>query len=340
MKLYKPNAISVCFVGGDLSLTKSQELNLDSLKDTYSVEFLHRGHKFSGSYPSFSQIINEFVVESENEFMVFINPKVSPEPYQVEDLINKLCLGYCWVSRINFGFWATTKELFRNIGLMDERFIGSEWEDNDFLLRLKLFRKAIFWEYKTDEYEQISSPYFGNRGLSKNFFRMKWIESADVVYLNSHFSEEKKLPLKIRCDKRLDIYDSWSDCDKSVILGYHGVSEHYNKNVLKLDTNCSKFYKEATILISADQSKNRVEFLCDEFTTIDVFFQNSIDGKLNCWSKSLNSNTWNSDSFFDSHEDIIEVKIFHDSEKIYHNKYLKLPFDFRLNIGLRINKYH
>ena len=36
------------------------------------------------------------------------------------------------------GFWATTKNVFREIGLLDERFLGGEYEDFDFGIRMKL----------------------------------------------------------------------------------------------------------------------------------------------------------------------------------------------------------
>lgn len=335
--LNKPNSITICFVGGDLSKTRKQECDLSDLKNEYLVEFLHRGDKFSGSYNSFSQIINEFVVESNSEFMVFINPKVSPKPDQVEDLIMKLCSGYCWVGRINFGFWATTRELFRNIGLMDERFIGSEWEDNDFMLRLKRFGKAICWEYKYEEYDQIGSPYFGNRGLTRNLFRLKWKEIGDDIFLSPLYSEEKKLPLSIRLNRNYEIFNSWLDSKSSIFLGEpHGVSSHYHKNIIALNNDYESEYSNSTISFKGDTNSNWVEFLCDKQTTIDVFFQNSKNGKLNCWSKVMTSNTWNSDSFFDETEEVIEIKVFHGGDKIYHNKYVKIPFDFSINIGLQI----
>lgn len=337
MRLNKPNGITICFVGGDLSITRQQEINLSELKNNYLVEFLHRGDKFTGGYVSFSQIINEFVIESQNEFMVFINPKVTPEAYQVEDLVQKLCSGYCWVSRINFGFWATTKELFRNVGLIDERFVGSEWEDNDFMLRLKRFGKAICWEYKYEEYPQNGSTYFGSRGLTKNLFRLKWKEVGDDIFLNPLYSEEKKLPLSIRLNRNYEIFNSWLDSDSSVFLGEpHGVSSHYHKNIIESNSNYESEYCDSIIKFKGDADSNWVEFLCNNHTTIDVFFQNSKNGKLNCLSKVLTSNTWSSDSFFDGTEDIIEIKVFHGGDKIYHNKHVKIPFDFSINIGLQI----
>jgi hypothetical protein len=47
-------------------------------------------------------------------------------------MIDKLISGYCFVSVIGTGYCGSTIELFRTIGLFDERYLGSEYEDDDF----------------------------------------------------------------------------------------------------------------------------------------------------------------------------------------------------------------
>jgi hypothetical protein len=336
----KPKSISICFIGGDLSITKNQEISLFNLKNSYFVEFLHRGHKWENSYLSFSQIVNEFLVESKNEFIVFINPKVNPTPEQVEDLIQKLCSGFCWASRINFGFWASTKELFRNIGLMDERFIGGEYEDNDLIIRLKEFGKAIYWEYKLDEYpSSLTFPYSGDRGISKSIFSEKWIELDDEIRIDKNV-KEKQFPLSIKLDRRVDIYNSWLDIDKSEFINpfdFSGLNQ-FKKNIVRVDCEYDVIYSKCNIKLKCENSSIFIEFICGEHTAISVCLINSHDQRLCSGPKSIMSNTWNHSPIFDYTEEFIEIKIFHCGNKIYHNKFIQIPFDIDLNFGLKIKK--
>jgi hypothetical protein len=41
---------------------------------------------------------------------------------------------------------------------------------------------------------------------------------------------------------------------------------------------------------------------------------------------------------FDNVTDVNEIKIFHEGDKIYHNKAVLLPINMDINIGLRITE--
>lgn len=343
MKINRPTSISICFVGGDLKLTKSQQDMLQEISNKYIVEFLHRGDKYSKNYNSFSQVINEFVVEAKNEFLVFINPKVeSISSEKIEDLIDKLCSGFCWVSRISFGFWATTKELFRNIGMMDERFIGGEYEDIDFIMRLKFFNRAIFWEYQYDEYPWNTRFNFsGMRGLSRDVFSNKWYDDGDSIYLNKGF-EEKRLPMSIRLNRNYEIFNSWMNSDKTEIINRYdmpGISEYYKRNLKYRNLDQVIKYASSNLTLLSDGKSYKIEFLCNEKTHITVVMINSNDQRLCTSPKSIYSNTWCADDFYEDTDDYIEIKIFHCCDKIYHNKFTKRPINLNFDIGLKINSY-
>jgi hypothetical protein len=342
MKINRPSNISICFIGGDLEVTLKQEQDLSDLKNSYIVEFLHRGHKQKSEYLSFSQVVNEFVVESKNEFLFFINPKVFPKPYQIEDLIEKLCSGFCWSSRINFGFWGTTKELFRNIGLLDERFIGGEYEDNDFLIRLREFGKAIYWEYKTEEYKY--SQFFtlsGNRGLSQTAYLSKWLEEGDSIYTDDSF-EEKKLPLCHRLERNYEVFNSWLDYNNSIYVNssnFH--SSAYSliepRKIIRVKFNKSIKYCDSIVRVSCGYEKDIfLEFDCQFSSKLHFILLNKAGQNLACWGKLVQSNHWHRDSLFEDSESELELKIFHDGDKIYHNKFLQIPFDLEIKIGLKI----
>ena len=332
-KINLPKSFAVCFVGGDKKRTKEQEILIKSLLEKYSVEFWRRSDKFSGFYASFSQIINEAVNETKEEFIFFINPKVDPDPIQIEEMLIDLCSGFCWSSKISFGLWGTTKELFRNIGLLDERFIGSEWEDNDFLCRMKIFDKAIKWQYSLNLYPSAPSPINDLRGMSLTFFRNKWIEKEDVLYLDKSMEENKMI---CNTEPRTDIKNSWMDGSRSLFLDKNGPAPFYFKEIQIKEFSYNFTHCDSVINISADLEKIKVDFTCEVDTEISVQILNSRK-ELATYGILLKSNTWNSNVMFKNITDSNELKIFHEGDKIYHNKNIKIPGDFELKMGLKIN---
>jgi len=211
MKLRRPDRIAICFVDGNKERTLEQVKQLEGIEDDFIVEWNFRADKFSGSYSTFSQLVNEAVVETSSEFMVFINPKTNISRVDVNRLIDDLCNGFAWSSICSFGFWATTKELFRHIGLMDERFIGSEWEDNDFAVRMKQFGKAINWRFELKKYPWSQPILPQMRGSTATLYPTKWHIVDGVYYRTDQFKEEKRLPKIIKDQGRSDIFNSWMD---------------------------------------------------------------------------------------------------------------------------------
>lgn len=332
-KINIPKSFCVCFVGGDKNRTLEQEKLLDPLGQKYQIEFWRRSDFFSGFYASFSQIINEAVNGTDEDFIFFVNPKVNPSPSQIEEMLIDLCSGFCWTSKISFGLWGTTKELFRNIGLLDERFIGSEWEDNDFLCRLKMFDKAIKWEYSLDLYPSVPSSINDLRGMSLTFFRQKWIEEGDELYLDLDLSETKKIK---NLKSREDIKNSWMDGSNSLFLDSNGPALFYFKKIKSREFDKEIINLDGEISIRSDQNSIRFEFLCNSKTEISIQLLNE-KKELITPGVLLGSNTWNSNIMFRNIGNSNELKIFHEGDKIYHNKNIKIPVDFRINIGLRIN---
>ena len=211
MKLRRPDRIAICFVDGNMDRTLEQVKQLEGIEEDFIVEWNYRASKFSGPYSNFSQLVNEAVVETQSEFMVFINPKTNINRSDVNTLIDDLCNGFAWSSICSFGFWATTKELFRRIGMMDERFIGSEYEDNDFAVRMKQFGKAINWRFELQKYPWRQPILPQMRGSTATLYPTKWHIVDGVYYRTDQFREEKRLPKIIQDQGRLDIFNSWMD---------------------------------------------------------------------------------------------------------------------------------
>lgn len=333
-KIEIPKSFAICFVGGDKNKTNEQELLLKPLLEKYNIEFWRRCDRFSGFYASFSQIINEACNETNEEFIFFINPKVYPTSNQIEEMLIDLCSGFCWTSKIAFGFWGTTKELFRNIGLMDERFIGSEWEDNDFICRLKMFNKAIKWQYSLDLYPSLPSPINDLRGSSLTLFKNKWIEIGNCLYLDESMSENKRIKT---FESRDDIKNSWMLFSESLILDNNGPISMIYKDI-KIQNFKQEFkFTNSLVVLKINLNDIRVDFLCSEKTCVSIQILNK-NKELITYGILLESNTWNSNIMFNNITDVNEIKIFHEGDKIYHNKNILLPLDINLNLGLRITK--
>jgi GT2 family glycosyltransferase len=155
--MLKINEFAFCFLSSDVNDVIRQENMLTTIVDKYQIERWYRHDRNCGRYISFSQMINDAIDDTESEFMIFCNPKTNFTIQDIEFIIGKLSNGYCFASVVSFGFFGFSKELIRHIGMLDERFIGGEWEDNDFAVRLNYFGKASWWDYNYDSYKNTWS---------------------------------------------------------------------------------------------------------------------------------------------------------------------------------------
>jgi len=127
---------------------------------------------FDGSnVESFSKLVNTCVAQCPTEKVIQVGDKLRPEPQHVEKLVSLLDHGYGFVGLFRFGFFGIKKDIFRKIGMMDERYIGGGYEDNDFIIRLKesniacylsqevnyLYSKRINWK------KEIACIHFNNK---------------------------------------------------------------------------------------------------------------------------------------------------------------------------------
>jgi GT2 family glycosyltransferase len=123
------------------------------------------------NYPSFSKLINDCVSESKAETIVICNDKARPRYNDFFKTLHLIDKGYGFVGLYCFGFFAFKKELFRRIGPLDERFIGGNYEDSDFLRRLNEANIACYEAYEIPYLEGSSS---WNTGMSQYHFYNKW----------------------------------------------------------------------------------------------------------------------------------------------------------------------
>lgn len=341
MKLRKPNKIAICFVDGNLERTLEQVKQLDGIEDDFTVEWNLRANKFSGSYSNFSQLVNEAIVETSSEFMVFINPKTQINRQDIHTIIDDLCNGYAWSSVCSFGLWGATKELFRRVGMMDERFIGSEYEDNDFAIRLKQFGKAINWRFVLNKYPWSKPVLPQMRGATQTLYPTKWHIHDGVYYRTDLFTEEKRLPEHILKQSREDIYRSWMDWSETQSDEVsHVFREANNATVSNKIVKSSKAKAPAAIRLSQENGMFKFEFLCNQPTRLQLTITNALpigEERLVLNNHEiLKSNTWRKISLEPGEYDL---RFFHEGKIVLHDSLYNFPSTRTYNLGLTITDF-
>lgn len=131
------------------------------------------------NYPSFSKLINDCVVECKTELLIICNDKSRPKKEDFDKILELLTQGYGFVGLYSWGFFGFYKELFRNVGFMDERFLGGNYEDCDYMRRMLESNIAMYNVYEIDYLESVGSNW--NRNQSKIHYDKKWINGDGFI---------------------------------------------------------------------------------------------------------------------------------------------------------------
>lgn len=147
---------------------------INHLKDLGEESIWKNGH----GYPSFSKLINDCVIESSTETIIICNDKARPKKEHILKVINLLEKGYGFVGLYAWGFFGLKKELFRTIGFMDERFLGGNYEDSDYIRRMLEGNIAAYISYEID-YIESSSGW--DISKTKAHFDNKWENGNNYI---------------------------------------------------------------------------------------------------------------------------------------------------------------
>jgi hypothetical protein len=135
---------------------------------------------FDGTgYTSFSKLVNTCVEQSLTETVIIMSDKVLPTKADVKKMLSLIDQGYGLVGLYRFGFFGFKKQLMRQIGMMDERFVGGGYEDDDMYIRLK---EANISMYITEEVAYTKSASSWNYALSRLHFINKWVDVESPLY--------------------------------------------------------------------------------------------------------------------------------------------------------------
>jgi len=257
-KYLLPKKVSVVLLTSNKDTIESQKIVFDD--SGYQIEYYMPRVVNKSNYLSFSLLINESVNYVDNEFIIFVNPKSVPNKDDVDVIVKNLYLGYALVTRINFGLFGTSKELFRTVGLLDERFIGGEYEDVDFILRLKLNNLAVYYEFDSNRYvNDMGEPSLYNkyRGLSKSIFYRKWkLDASGKLKISNRDLDNSKKPFN-KLNVSSDIRYYWNESSKSFISNSDSYLNEYKFEVL-VDEVEVKDIRVATISVKIKKTVDTI----------------------------------------------------------------------------------
>ena len=275
-------------------------------------------------YSSYSQLVNDSVCNTKSEYMVFVNPKTVLNDSDLEFMIKELLSGKCFASIVGFGLFAATKSLFKEVGMMDERFLGGEYEDNDFAIRLKIKNKAIFAKLDLSKYsfQSQSSEYNPIRGCSLSLFLDKWNPRYDIpgnyteYVITEKNLQNKRLPTFVKVDENIKY--SWLDFESSYICDRYYIFNHLkNINIKTVPHDKIKIESDVVLICKFDNTnKLFVEFLSNNnhFITVHVNDITQPNNHHNRHVSTLNSNNWWAMDFDDN---LYEIRIFHQGILLY-----------------------
>ena len=337
--LNKPNIFALCLLTQDSSLSKQQidKIQNSSLSENYIIEYWERSYKNKNQYSGFSHMINEAIDDTNSEFMIFLSGKTSFEPQDIDDIIEKLCSGYCFVAPMSLGLFGTTKELFRNIGVMDERYIGGEMEDDDLALRLNMFGKAVYWMFDPNKYDSSKGNYPLIRGTATGEFFKKWnVDTKKHEAFISKYNTEKQIALR-HSKRNLDIYNSWKDKSYSKYreMGGFPGTKTVEYNIKTIDYKEEQQLCSCNITAKISKKQTHITFTTDYNNTYPITF--GLYGVENSKRYPLTAievypDTWNAFSYNINNE-YYEIRIYSDGNILYNNV-VKEDFELSLNLNI------
>jgi hypothetical protein len=217
----KIKEITICLhCGSDKSVVFKQMDLLSPLEEKYKIYWNNRIDRFPFAYPSYSRLINDSIQSSPSEFMILINDRTTPLAAHAEKIINHLENGFACSFMYNVGFMGFSKELIREIGWWDERYLNGGWEDRDWVFRLKMANLALYESQEGIYDYSWKSPLQVNDKCAKSYphFQKKWKFFEDKV--TKELEEEKYEELNNKIDaknRNLEIKNSWKIWDNSLL---------------------------------------------------------------------------------------------------------------------------
>jgi hypothetical protein len=329
IKIDLPKKVALCFFSSDEEVVNSQLSLINDYPFDFEIEKYFKYERFKPLYQTFSQMYNEAIDETDSEFMIFMLPKAVIYPEDINSIIEKLCSGYSFVSIFGLSYCGFTKELIRNIGMLDEYFLSGEYEDNDLIIRIKLFDKAIYWGQDWSKYNFYKSSCPPNRGSSLTQFWRKWRWKDNTLIVSKNL-DKKKLISKRHRKTNSEIISSWDDYNQS-----YGEGEIWNMvnscQIKKTQLSESLVDSKLSIRLNLKSGIFFIEMNSIVETAISFFVLTTHKmGRIPIHMGLVYSNTWYSVPIS---EFSVELRIYHDGNLILLNQ-IDSPYESELVFNL------
>lgn len=353
--------VAICLLSDDPVRSREQKQSLIALEQSFNIEWVLRSEVSPYTLcTSYSQAVNEAVLLSTAEYIMFFNPRLSPYPEDVTRLYDDLNNGFCLSLLASMGGWGVSRELFKVIGLFDERFLGGEYEDNDFLVRIRQAGYAIKWRFDKDRYPVYlrsgNNPLFG---LSKSLYKTKWYEKEGVYYRTDLFRHEKRLPLSQLSNPNHEVRKSWKKWEDSDVWPKEKeLTWHIYRECDKIKVSneiASSSVKKVNInilfsktIIDTGEEHVRIDATASDKTSVDIGLCSTdvtrpkeFLGDGGVFTLDLN-NLWNRwwSSVYAFPKDGIEVRIFHQGKLILYNSLINSSENAEYNLTVDHYNFH
>jgi hypothetical protein len=213
--------ITICLhCGCNQSVINEQIYALEGLVDCYKVYWNLRIDRHPTSYDSYSELVNDSIITSPTEYMLMLNDRVHPTFNEAKHILQLLENGFTAATKYSVGFIGYSKQLIRKIGWWDERYYGGGYDDDDFVLKLRLANLA-YYESEESTYDKTwKSPLRSSGGnelrRAEPAFKAKWKISKDEIRRVVPEPNYTKYDGKLG-KERMDIEQSWKDWSYSQI---------------------------------------------------------------------------------------------------------------------------
>lgn len=334
-----PKNVSVILSADNDDVIKKQTESLNGSR--YKLD-IFTPKKYQRKFASYSQLVNYSVNETNNEFMVYVNPKTVIDASELDRIIKLLFSGYCFVATVGLGLFGASKQIFREVGMLDERFLGGEYEDNDFAMRLKMYGKAVYayFDYSKYSYSQANSKYDPIRGITKSKYQDKW----NMVGENKFMIAAQELEFDKISHRHIGenlIKYSWYQYEYSDISPDYAVFNSARNSEIQI-VNKKKVKKIRTVATRIVLSESGEFFIsCNseslKFNPINVkIVFTDFQTHHSIAEYVLHANTWWGIPLDKNIKH--ELRLFHNGNTIFRT-FLIDPMDITLNFKLDINDY-
>lgn len=137
--------LTICLnCGNSQQRVKEQIMSLKEVGESIDLRWNNRIDRVHTDYDSFSEMLNVHIDRTRTEFLVVINDRVDVTPHDIWRIIRRLEHGYAAVSMYNMAILGFSKSLIARIGWFDERYIGGGYEDDEFVMRMRLANLAYY----------------------------------------------------------------------------------------------------------------------------------------------------------------------------------------------------